>query len=153
MSYQREMAIISLICNLEATSEILERVFGVLKREGINVKMMSQVRSMVYGFTADINLCRCLPIEPLTIRWISLVRCQSAPVRFGGSTPVSGATGTFVVAPSCSAFIAQPCKVQQFVLLQGASKTNISLIVANCEAERAVKGLHHEFFERTQDVV
>ena len=46
MSYQREMAIISLICNLEATSEILERVFGVLKREGINVKMMSQVRSM-----------------------------------------------------------------------------------------------------------
>ena len=38
------MAIISLICNLERTSEILERVFRVLKREGINVKMMSQVR-------------------------------------------------------------------------------------------------------------
>ena len=45
MSYHREMAIISLICNLEATSEILERVFGVLKREGINVKMMSQARA------------------------------------------------------------------------------------------------------------
>ena len=45
VSYVREMAIISLICNLERTSEILERVFRVLKREGINVKMMSQVRS------------------------------------------------------------------------------------------------------------
>ena len=44
VSYVREMAIISLICNLERTSEILERVFRVLKREGINVKMMSQVR-------------------------------------------------------------------------------------------------------------
>ena len=44
MSFVREMAIISLICNLDRTSEILERVFRVLKREGINVKMMSQVR-------------------------------------------------------------------------------------------------------------
>ena len=32
-------------------------------------------------------------------------------------------------------------------MLQGASKTNISLIVANCEAELALRSLHHEFFE------
>ena len=52
VSYVREMAIISLICNLDRTSEILERVFRVLKREGINVKMMSQVRRLPGCFTA-----------------------------------------------------------------------------------------------------
>ncbi len=50
VSYVREMAIVSLICNLERTSEILERVFRVLKREGINVKMMSQVRLQAHHF-------------------------------------------------------------------------------------------------------
>jgi len=71
VSYQRRMAIISIICNVERTSEILERAFRVLKEQKVNVKMMSQ----------------------------------------------------------------------------GASKTNISLIVADEEAERAVKGLHRDFFE------
>lgn len=42
VSYQRSMACVSLICNVQRTSEILERVFKVLGREGINVKMMSQ---------------------------------------------------------------------------------------------------------------
>ena len=55
VSYVREMAIISLICNLERTSEILERVFRVLKREGINVKMMSQVCTQAQQ---DAVLCR-----------------------------------------------------------------------------------------------
>ncbi len=32
-------------------------------------------------------------------------------------------------------------------LLQGASKTNISLIVCDSEATAAVQGLHAEFFE------
>jgi len=43
VSYQRGMSIISLICNTDRTSEILERVFRVLKAQGVNVKMMSQV--------------------------------------------------------------------------------------------------------------
>jgi aspartokinase len=34
-----------------------------------------------------------------------------------------------------------------YVLLQGASKTNISLIVSDEEASGAVRGLHREFFE------
>lgn len=72
VSYQRRMAIISVICNIERTSEILERVFGVLKAQGVNVKMMSQ----------------------------------------------------------------------------GASKTNISLVVADAESEAVVQGLHREFFEK-----
>lgn len=40
--YRRGMAIISLICNVPRTSEILERTFRVLNREGIRVQMMSQ---------------------------------------------------------------------------------------------------------------
>lgn len=43
VSYQRRMAIISIICNVERTSEILERAFRVLKEQKVNVKMMSQV--------------------------------------------------------------------------------------------------------------
>ena len=56
VSYVREMAIVSLICNLERTSEILERVFRVLKREGINVKMMSQVRLPARHFACQNTL-------------------------------------------------------------------------------------------------
>eukprot|EP00775_Hariotina_reticulata_P002172 gene2172-2491_t len=41
------MAIISLICNVERTSEILMRTFKVLLEEGINVSMMSQGASKV----------------------------------------------------------------------------------------------------------
>jgi len=74
VSLQQNMSILSLICNVEKTSEILERVFGVLRRESINVKMMSQ----------------------------------------------------------------------------GASKTNISLIVGNGQGKQAVKALHSEFFDSGQ---
>ncbi|DBA88772.1 TPA: hypothetical protein ACH3X1_004189 [Trebouxia sp. C0004] len=42
VNYKRAMSCVSLICNVEKTSQILERVFKVLGREGINVKMMSQ---------------------------------------------------------------------------------------------------------------
>jgi len=41
-SYRRGMSIISLICNVKRTSEILERVFRVLGRDNVNVQMMSQ---------------------------------------------------------------------------------------------------------------
>jgi aspartate kinase len=68
--YRRGMAIISLICNVQRTSTILERVFRVLCAEGVNVQMMSQ----------------------------------------------------------------------------GASKTNIALIVNDAEAKRALRALHKEFF-------
>lgn len=40
--YHQGMSIISLICNVQKTSEILCRVFEVLQSEGINVVMMSQ---------------------------------------------------------------------------------------------------------------
>ena len=43
VSYTRGMSIISLICNVQRTSEILERVFRVLGAQDVNVKMMSQV--------------------------------------------------------------------------------------------------------------
>jgi aspartate kinase len=33
------------------------------------------------------------------------------------------------------------------MMSQGASKTNISLIVCDSEAASAVRALHHEFFE------
>ena len=68
------MAILSLICNVERTSEILERVFRVFGRERVNVQMMSQ----------------------------------------------------------------------------GASKTNIALIVSDAEAKVALKALHDEFFNEQQ---
>lgn len=72
--YRRGMAILSLICNVERTSEILERVFRVFGRERVNVQMMSQ----------------------------------------------------------------------------GASKTNIALIVSDAEAKVALKALHDEFFNEQQ---
>ncbi|EFN54755.1 hypothetical protein CHLNCDRAFT_134660 [Chlorella variabilis] len=68
--YRRGMAIISLICNVQRTSQILERTFRVLNRENIRVQMMSQ----------------------------------------------------------------------------GASKTNIALIVEDSEAKHALRVLHDEFF-------
>lgn len=71
-SYRRGMSIISLICNVQRTSEILERAFRVLGRENVTVQMMSQ----------------------------------------------------------------------------GASKSNISLIVSNEEAKNALRCLHAEFFEQ-----
>lgn len=42
VSYRKGLAIISLICNVRRTSEIMQRVFTVLARDGINVQMMSQ---------------------------------------------------------------------------------------------------------------
>jgi aspartate kinase len=41
------MAILSLICNVERTGEILTRTFNVLNREGVRVSMMSQGASKV----------------------------------------------------------------------------------------------------------
>ena len=69
-SYRRHMSIISIICNIQRTSEILERTFRVLGRENVRVEMMSQ----------------------------------------------------------------------------GASKTNISLVVEDVYAKHAVRALHGEFF-------
>ncbi|KXZ46967.1 hypothetical protein GPECTOR_39g461 [Gonium pectorale] len=42
VSYRKGLAIVSLICNVEKTSEILMRTFSVFQREGIRVVMMSQ---------------------------------------------------------------------------------------------------------------
>lgn len=42
VKYHKGDAIVSLICNVNKTSQILQRVFGVFSREGINVSMMSQ---------------------------------------------------------------------------------------------------------------
>ena len=70
-SYRRGMSILSLICNVKRTAEILERVFHVLGREQVQVEMMSQ----------------------------------------------------------------------------GASKVNISLIIADTQAKHALRCLHKEFFE------
>lgn len=72
LSVRRGLSIISLISNIQRSSELLARVFNVLQREGINVVMISQ----------------------------------------------------------------------------GASKTNISLVVPDCDGRRAVQALHVEFFER-----
>lgn len=71
-SYRRHMSIISIICNIQRTAEILERTFGALRRGNVHVQMMSQ----------------------------------------------------------------------------GASKTNISLVVDDKDSKHAVRVLHHEFFER-----
>ncbi|GFR50737.1 hypothetical protein Agub_g12994 [Astrephomene gubernaculifera] len=71
VSYRKGLAILSLICNVEKTSEILMRAFSVFQREDIKVLMMSQ----------------------------------------------------------------------------GASKTNISLVVDGARGVEAVKALHREFFD------
>ncbi|KAG2433287.1 hypothetical protein HXX76_008354 [Chlamydomonas incerta] len=42
VSFRKNLAILSLICNVEKTSEILMRAFSVFQRENINVLMMSQ---------------------------------------------------------------------------------------------------------------
>jgi aspartate kinase len=43
VSLRSGVSIISLICNAQRSSEILERVFRVLKAQGVNVQMISQV--------------------------------------------------------------------------------------------------------------
>lgn len=42
VSYRSGLSILSLVCNVQRTSEIMQRVFTVLYREKINVQMMSQ---------------------------------------------------------------------------------------------------------------
>eukprot|EP00195_Chlamydomonas_chlamydogama_P005756 CAMPEP_0202902490 /NCGR_PEP_ID=MMETSP1392-20130828/16885_1 /ASSEMBLY_ACC=CAM_ASM_000868 /TAXON_ID=225041 /ORGANISM="Chlamydomonas chlamydogama, Strain SAG 11-48b" /LENGTH=481 /DNA_ID=CAMNT_0049589263 /DNA_START=346 /DNA_END=1791 /DNA_ORIENTATION=+ len=42
VSYRTGLCIVSLICNVEKTSHILQRAFSVFSREGIQVQMMSQ---------------------------------------------------------------------------------------------------------------
>jgi len=69
--YARGYSILSLICNVDKSSEILERVFRVLGRERVNIQMMSQ----------------------------------------------------------------------------GASKSNIALIIRDDQATHTLRALHHEFFE------
>ncbi|GFH09732.1 aspartokinase, partial [Haematococcus lacustris] len=76
VSYRRNLAIVSLICNVQRTSRILENVFDVLDSCGINVVMMSQ----------------------------------------------------------------------------GASKTNISLVVEGADGQKAVLALHKRFFEDSSHV-
>ncbi|GFH27476.1 aspartokinase [Haematococcus lacustris] len=76
VSYRRTLAIVSLICNVQRTSRILENVFDVLDSCGINVVMMSQ----------------------------------------------------------------------------GASKTNISLVVEGADGQKAVLALHKRFFEDSSHV-
>lgn len=76
VSYRNDLAILSLICNVERTSNILENVFDVLDSCGINVVMMSQ----------------------------------------------------------------------------GASKTNISLVIEGRDGQRAVQALHKKFFEELPQV-
>lgn len=43
----KDCAIVSLICNVQRTPEILQRAFSVLLREGVSVSMMSQGASKV----------------------------------------------------------------------------------------------------------
>lgn len=47
VSFRPDRAIVSLICNVQRTSEILQRAFSVLNGEDINVQMMSQGASKV----------------------------------------------------------------------------------------------------------
>jgi hypothetical protein len=63
------------------------------------------------------------------------VRCNSA------------ATAAIVVKPVSGPGVIWLGINNPKVLLQGASKTNIALIVADEEASAAVQGLHCEFFE------
>eukprot|EP00798_Chlamydomonas_sp_ICE-L_P012551 gene12551-15773_t len=42
VTFKRGLAIVSLICNVERTSEILQRTFSVLQRASVKVQMMSQ---------------------------------------------------------------------------------------------------------------
>lgn len=57
------MAILSLICNVERTSEILMRTFKVFIEEGINVNMMSQGASKVgvYIYRKHAVVMRAVP--------------------------------------------------------------------------------------------
>jgi aspartokinase len=63
VSYTRGMSIISLICNVQRTSEILERVFRVLGAQGVNVKMMSQVQC----FSTCGSLSAATPLQRLQL--------------------------------------------------------------------------------------
>lgn len=74
VSLRKDLSIVSLICNIQRSSEILEKVFKCLREQEINVQMISQ----------------------------------------------------------------------------GASKTNISLVVANDEVDTAVKAVHRCFFDRPE---
>lgn len=42
VNFRKDLAIVSLICNVEKSSLILEKVFKVLKEKDVNVNMISQ---------------------------------------------------------------------------------------------------------------
>ncbi len=71
VSYTKGDAIVSLICNVNKTSQILQRAFTVFTREGINVRMMSQGASKTnISLVVDGKLGqravrrRCLRVRP-----------------------------------------------------------------------------------------
>lgn len=57
--YRRGMAIISLICNVQRTSEILERVFRVFGKEKINVQVRRGGAVVLLGVSGCCGSRRC----------------------------------------------------------------------------------------------
>lgn len=109
------MAIISLICNVQRTSTILERAFRVLNREQVTV----QVRQH-----SPVGHCPCLEPCPAGA-WVP--RFQAPPVQVASQPSAPPPPGAQMMS-------------------QGASKTNIALIVDDAEAKAALRALHVEFF-------
>lgn len=131
------MAIISLICNVQRTSTILERAFRVLNREQVTVQVRRRRAAAAHhGCGEPLARRRSGRGAPrLAARPSSLPRGHC----LGGSSPLNAP-----VPPPPTPLGPPPPGAQ--MMSQGASKTNIALIVDDAEAKAALRALHVEFF-------
>lgn len=146
------MAIISLICNVKRTSTILERAFRVLNREQINVQARARAGGAGIGHGSAFENTKARP------------RARAMQGGRGPCSAVAPASAGAVQQPGGVLTRELPCKPSHMqlnnprmllpppptmvlqMMSQGASKTNIALIVNDTEAKEALRALHEEFF-------
>lgn len=149
VSCQHGMSIISLICNVARTSEILEQA-------------RPSAAALALRSPPELCLSRSLAVPALPCKvFASCRKCSCVCMRSPCTALRAGAPRFTKPCDSpCDRpwhSIIVPSDVQVFRVLgreginvkmmsQGASKTNISLIVCDSEGQRAVRALHRQFF-------
>jgi hypothetical protein len=140
VSYRKGDAIVSLICNVNRTSEILERLFGVFNREGINVKVRQGLGCR--GLGSSFTPCYLHPQKDAVKQSNRRPPALHMNLEFPLHCPSSFIPfNSFILAPSLSFF-----SLAWQMMSQGASKTNISLVIDGSLGQKAVQVLHAEFF-------
>jgi len=141
VSCQHGMSIVSLICNVARTSEILEQARAPRPARAADGR---PPRLLPPPAVAAAALCICASGCTSGPRWRPLARAaRGAPARLHPGPALLG-PGRAAGAQVFRVLGREGVNVK--MMSQGASKTNISLIVSDAEGQRVVRALHRQFF-------